>query len=214
MKMVDRIFPGSGVNSFLRQNGMLRGMGDEGSGEVKRLEDVASVSEEEKSELIEPVGTVPVTTKDIIESNEDTLIRASGERVPRESYTCPCKKCKGEPAKDIKEVWDKFTSKQQKDTFVSGRKPKNVIETIDKAAENFKRVLTGSDKKDKNVVEGFCNEYWHEISTSLVIVIAIVFVAMSIFVMLTLVKCAGKCCKNCCCSLPKQSFTLTGGNLF
>ena len=177
MKMVDRIFPGSGVNSFLRQNGMLKGMGDEGSGEVKRLEDVASVSEEEKSELIEPVGTVPVTTKDIIESNEDMM--------NRESYTCPCKKCKGEPAKDIKEVWDKFTSKQQKDTFVSGRKPKNVIESIDKAAENFKRILTGGDKKDKNAVEGFCNEYWHEISMSLVIVIAIVFVSISVFIILS-----------------------------
>ena len=40
--MTDRIFPGSGVNSFLRQNGVLRGLGE---GEVKNINDFATDGE-------------------------------------------------------------------------------------------------------------------------------------------------------------------------
>lgn len=216
----DRIFPGSSINSFLQHNGQLVGLDDGGT---KRLEDVASVSDEEKTQLIEPVGTVPVTSKDA----EDVLT---------ETYTCPCKKKSGscggsgeevgngsaQPAKDIKEVWSKFTSPVQKDTFSSGRKPRNVIETLDKVAEDFKHTLTGG--KNKNAVEGFCNEHWHEVSTSIIIVIVIVFITLAIYVSLTLIKitekCCKKCCKNGCCGdkvAVKGGFgnrTLSGGAIF
>lgn len=215
--MVDRIFPGSGVNSFLQQNGILKGMGigsggmdgDNVGGEIKRLEDVASVTDEEKTELIPPVGTVPVTTKDVVESTQEST---------QESYTCPCKKCGGEPAKDIKEVWDKFSSTNQKDTFAAGRTPRNVIETIDKAAESFKRTLTGADKKNKNVVEGFCNEHWHSVAISVIIVIAIVFISLSVLTSITVMDMMGKCCKKACCYRPpkseNKSIGLTGGSVF
>lgn len=223
--MTDRIFPGSSINSFLQHNGQLVGL-DEGG--TKRLEDVASVSDEEKTQLIEPVGTVPVTTKDVEDAVEETLT---------ESYTCPCKKKSGscgssngtsngsaQPAKDIKEVWSKFTSQTQKDTFSTGRKPRNMIEKLDKVAEDFKHTLTGGNKRNKNVVEGFCNEHWHDVSSSIIIVIVIVFITLAIYVSLTLIKITEKCCKKCCgvgCRGVKDvvkggSFgrTLSGGAIF
>lgn len=69
--MVDRIFPGAGVNSFLRQNGILKGFGE---GEVKTIDEVASVTNEEKSQLINPSTTVPVTTNDLLSSSGDALV--------------------------------------------------------------------------------------------------------------------------------------------
>lgn len=69
--MVDRIFPGAGVNSFLRQNGILKGFGE---GEVKTIDEVASVTNEEKSQLINPNTTVPVTTNDLLSSSGDALV--------------------------------------------------------------------------------------------------------------------------------------------
>ena len=47
--MTDRIFPGSGVNSFLRQNGVLRGLGE---GEVKNINDFATDGEAYDSKII------------------------------------------------------------------------------------------------------------------------------------------------------------------
>ena len=47
--MTDRIFPGSGVNSFLRQNGVLRGLGE---GEVKNINDFATDGEAYDSKVI------------------------------------------------------------------------------------------------------------------------------------------------------------------
>ena len=47
--MTDRIFPGSGVNSFLRQNGVLRGLGE---GEVKNINDFATDNEAFDSKII------------------------------------------------------------------------------------------------------------------------------------------------------------------
>ena len=47
--MTDRIFPGSGVNSFLRQNGILRGLGE---GEVKNINDFATDGEAYDSKII------------------------------------------------------------------------------------------------------------------------------------------------------------------
>ena len=47
--MTDRIFPGSGVNSFLRQNGVLRGLGE---GEVKNINDFATDGEAFDNKII------------------------------------------------------------------------------------------------------------------------------------------------------------------
>lgn len=213
MEMVDRLFPGAGVNSFLRQNGILKGFGN---GEVKKIDEVASMTQEEKSQLINPNVTVPVTSNDIqtntvngaiplsniskVQDNIEIDETISSNQV--ESYKCPCGGKKpacpcnsrqekfNSPAKNIKEVWTKFSSKFSKDTFKSGRVPKNTMEVIDKAAETLKTTLTGSDKpdKDKNVVEGFCNEHWHGVATSIVITIAIVFIVISIMIFLSFIK--------------------------
>lgn len=201
MKMVDRLFPGSSVNSFLNQNGILKGMGD---GEVKRLEDVASVSVEEKNELINPIPpTIPVTTNDVIEHEEEQIT---------ESYNCPCKKC-NKPANNIKEVWDKFSSPEQKDTFKAGRTPQNYIESIDKFAENVKRKLTGGDKQSKNAIEGFCNENWHDVAISIIIVIVVVFIAISVTIIVFFIDGYNKCCISG--TEKTQNFeSLTGGVVF
>ena len=224
--MVDRIFPGAGVNSFLRQNGILKGFGD---GEVKKIDEVASVTQEEKSQLINPNVTVPVTSNDIqvntvngvtplssVSEVQDDVKIEEKTNVPlnqTESYKCPCSKkpacpCSnnnsksfnyGLPAQDIKSVWDKFSSKHSKDTFRSGRVPKNTIEVIDKAAETIKTKLTGSDKPDaeKNVVEGFCNEHWHGVATSIVITITVIFIVISVMLFLAFVKLFEKNSKHC-----------------
>lgn len=221
--MVDRLFPGAGINSFLRQNGILKGFGN---GEVKKIDEVASVTQEEKSQLINPNVTVPVTSNDIqantvngvtplsnvseVQDNNtevqdnNTEVQENVQSNQIETYKCPCSKkpacpCSNRrsesfdlssPAKNIKEVWGKFSSKYSKDTFRSGRTPKNTIEVIDKAAETVKTTLTGSDKSEseKNVVEGFCNEHWHGVATSIVITIAIVFIVISIMLFLSFIK--------------------------
>ena len=231
--MVDRLFPGAGVNSFLRQNGILKGFGN---GEVKKIDEVASVTQEEKSQLINPNVTVPVTSNDIQINTVNGVTPLSNvsevqdnvevdETIPLnqvESYKCPCSKkpacpCSNRqesfnlPAKNIKEVWTKFSSKHSKDTFKSGRVPKNTMEVIDKAAETVKTKLTGSDKpdEDKNVVEGFCNEHWHGVATSIVITIAIVFIVISIMIFLSFIKLFEKNNKEC----NKKYITgMKGGN--
>lgn len=228
MKMTDRLFPGAGVNSFLRQNGILKGFGD---GEVKKIDEVASVTPEEKSQLINPNVTVPVTSNDIqantvngvtplsnVSEVQDDIEIEEKTDVPlnqTESYTCPCSKkiaCPcgsnknktesfnfGSPARDIKSVWEKFSSKHSKDAFRSGRVPKNTIEVIDKAAETVKTKLTGSDKPDeeKNAVEGFCNEHWHGVATSIVITIVVIFIVMTVMFFLAFIKLFEKDCKQC-----------------
>lgn len=234
--MVDRLFPGAGVNSFLRQNGILKGFGN---GEVKKIDEVASVTQEEKSQLINPNVTVPVTSNDIQANTVNGVTPLSNvsevqddieieENVPlnqTESYKCPCSKkpacpCSnnksesfnfGLPAQDIKSVWAKFSSKHSKDTFRSGRIPKNTIEVIDKAAETVKTKLTGSDKPDaeKNVVEGFCNEHWHGVATSIVITIAIVFIVISIMLFLSFIKLFERNNKQC---NKKYISGMKGGN--
>ena len=242
MEMVDRLFPGAGVNSFLRQNGILKGFGD---GEVKKIDEVASVTQEEKSQMINPNVTVPVTSNDIQvntvngvtpleppseiqdEGMKDEGMKDDINSSPNqtETYKCPCSKkpacpCGGNkqesfdnPATNIKEVWQKFSSNMKKDTFRSGRIPRNTIEVIDKAAETIKTTLTGSDKSEaeKNVVEGFCNEHWHEVARSVVIVIAIVFIVLSIMIFLSFMKIIEKNCKRKC---VKYGAAMTGGNGF
>lgn len=245
--MVDRLFPGAGVNSFLRQNGILKGFGD---GEVKKIDEVASVTQEEKSQMINPNVTVPVTSNDIQvntvngvtpleppseiqdvgmkdEGMKDEGMKDDINSSPNqtETYKCPCSKkpacpCSGNkqesfdnPATNIKEVWQKFSSNMKKDTFRSGRIPRNTIEVIDKAAETIKTTLTGSDKSEaeKNVVEGFCNEHWHGVATSVMIAIVIVFIALSIMIFLTFIKIIEKNCKRKC---VKCYTAMTGGNDF
>lgn len=308
--MVDRIFPGAGVNSFLRQNGILKGFGE---GEVKTIDEVASVTNEEKSQLINPSTTVPVTTNDILSSSGDALVDStidtsgtSGTSLPTseeqpasESFcmrgTCqaqndkttaefiryvnsmrnPSNKntvsskyknlvdfvlknyadssvqksvmCFGifcrhindqrcaafigfvrttftmtSPFKLDKHVKPTVSSKYQalidfviknyiksesfstcskcqrvlsgrnvnKDTFTSGRIPRNTMDVISKAAETVKNTLTGADKSasEKNVVEGFCNEHWHGVAVSIVITIAIIFITIAIMLFLMFMK--------------------------
>ena len=235
--MVDRLFPGAGVNSFLRQNGILKGFGD---GEVKKIDEVASVTQEEKKQMINPNVTVPVTSNDIQVNTvngvtpleppsevRDEGIKDDIDSPPNqtETYKCPCSKkpacpCRGNkqesfnnPATTIKEVWQNFSSNTKKDTFRSGRTPRNTIEVIDKAAETIKTALTGSDKPEteKNVVEGFCNEHWHEVATSVVIAIVIVFIVLSIMIFLSFIKIIERSCKQNC---VKHSTGMTGGKGF
>ena len=310
--MVDRIFPGAGVNSFLRQNGILKGFGE---GEVKTIDEVASVTNEEKSQLINPSTTVPVTTNDLLSSSGDTLVDStidtsgtslptSAEQPASESFcirgTCqeqndkttaefiryvnsmrnPSNKntvsskyknlvdfvlknyadssvqksvmCFGifcrhindqrcaafigfvrttftmtSPFKLDKHVKPTVSSKYQalidfviknyiktesfstcskcqrvlsgngprerfsaKDTFKSGRIPRNTMDVISKAAETVKNTLTGADKSasEKNVVEGFCNEHWHGVAVSIVVTIAIIFITIAIMLFLMFMK--------------------------
>ncbi|MGI5841658.1 MAG: hypothetical protein ACOX6N_05575 [Patescibacteria group bacterium] len=217
MKMTDRLYPGSGINSFLRQNGILKGFG---KGEVKRIDEVASVTSEEKSQLINPNVTVPVTSNDIqintvngktpvtltsdIQDNVGGINRVETYKCPCGGKpSCPCSNNRDEgfmtlnPAKNLKEVWDKFSSTEKKDTFKTGRTPQSTIEFIDKAAETIKSTLTGSDKSDseKNVIEGFCNENWHTVAMSVVVTIAVVFITISIMIFLSFIKIVEKNCK-------------------
>ena len=311
--MVDRIFPGAGVNSFLRQNGILKGFGE---GEVKTIDEVASVTNEEKSQLINPSTTVPVTTNDLLSSSGDALVDstidtsgASGtsvtslptsEEQPASESFCMRGTCQEQndkttaefiryinsmrnisdkyrvsskyknivdfvlknyadssvpknamcagifcrmitdqrcaafigfvrttftmtsPLKPDKHVKPTVSSKYQalidfviknyiksesfstcskcqrvlsgrnvnKDTFTSGRIPRNTMDVISKAAETVKNTLTGADKSasEKNVVEGFCNEHWHGVAVSIVVTIAIIFITIAIMLFLMFMK--------------------------
>ena len=238
--MVDRLFPGAGVNSFLRQNGILKGFGD---GEVKKIDEVASVTQEEKSQLINPNVTVPVTSNDIqantvngvtplsnaSEVQDEVEEKTDASLNQTESYKCPCSKkpacpCNNNnsesfnynlPARDIKSAWEKFSSKHSKDTFRAGRIPKNTIEVIDKAAETVKTKLTGSDKPDaeKNVVEGFCNEHWHGVAISIVITITVIFIVISVMLFFSFIKLLEKNNKQCNKQCNKQYISgMKGGN--
>lgn len=153
MKMTDRIFPGAGVNSFLQYNGILKGLGE---GEVKRIDEVASVSEREKSQLYNPNITVPVTTNDLIDNSNTQGTGANGilsmsEGANRlngttsastsptpsaystssavETY-CPFCKNDSEKKKEmfsgIKEVWDRFSSNDKNCPCRRGRKGRTV----------------------------------------------------------------------------------------
>lgn len=261
-KMTDRIFPGSGVNSFLRQNGILKGYGE---GSVKRLEDVASITPEEKSSLINPRLTVPVTSNDIEDS---TIISQSGNTIMpvtpvpmgtdieqsklnnepnvTESYTpiaatvrgsattstCPCKtntrassspscKCGKSSISSslvptpISKSIEKFVGNRF-DVSLDGFNDNNskAMQIIDSAALKVKETLTGAKKKnsDKNIIEGFCNEHWHSVSMSIVVLVAVVFVVISIMMFLYIMKIVCKCGKCCGKLCKKNKFLPSLGN--
>ena len=64
---------------------------------------------------------------------------------------------------------------------------------------------------EKNVVEGFCNEHWHGVATSVVVVIVIVFIVLSIMIFLSFMKIIEKNCKR---NYVKCCTAMTGGNGF
>lgn len=67
--MTDRIFPGAGINSFLRSSTLMSGIGITDSSTpttgTVMLEDVAAVTPAEKATMTNPNFTVPVTSNDI-----------------------------------------------------------------------------------------------------------------------------------------------------
>lgn len=233
--MVDRVFPGAGVNSFLRSNGILKGF--ESNGEVKRIDEVATDPNGITDQLLNSTGSgttevVPISSSgsssvaSTVASSDPTAMSTTASGVASttassdptatsttastpmalempasttstvEGYKCPCGKSPGcpcssakretyaaKPPKSVKEVWNRFTTK---DRFVSGRTPRNSIEVLDKAADAIKTTLTGADKTttSKNVVEGFCNDHWHGVATSVVVTIAIIFIVLSVMIFL------------------------------
>lgn len=240
--MVDRVFPGAGVNSFLRSNGILKGF--ESNGEVKRIDEVATDPNGITDQILNSAGSgttdvvpisstgsssnvssnvsssvastpatldLPASSSTAIPSTATSMPTSTATSTPAtldlpatdptaastvEGYKCPCSKSPGcpcssarretyasKPPKSVKEVWNRFATR---DRFVSGRTPRNSIEVLDKAADAVKSTLTGADKTNatKNVVEGFCNNHWHGVATSVVVTIAIIFIVLSVMLFL------------------------------
>ena len=250
--MVDRVFPGAGVNSFLRSNGILKGF--ESTGEVKRIDEVATDPNGITDQILNSAGSGTTDVVPISSTGSSSNVSSSVASTPAtldlpasastaipstaipstaipsavastvastatsteastpatldlpatdptststvEGYKCPCSKSPGcpcssarretyasKPPKSVKEVWNRFATR---DRFVSGRTPRNSIEVLDKAADAVKSTLTGADKTNatKNVVEGFCNNHWHGVATSVVVTIAIIFIVLSVMIFL------------------------------
>lgn len=81
---------------------------------------------------------------------------------------------RGSKPVDIIDVAESFIS----DGSIMPYSANNVIETIDNTLNNFKRKVTGHNKYPKNNVEQFCTTHWNGLSTSLVVLILILFVLM------------------------------------
>lgn len=196
--MVDRLHPGAGVNSFLRDNSILNNAVS-GRGTVP-IDKVASSGN--SNNTITP--TVPVTEYDRISVVEkpsgtvalDDLTQTTTANVnvsqttSAEKYTLkdnPVMDVGKEAANSVSGVIKKFVTK---DTFKASRQPRNTLEKIDSVATTVKTKLTGADKREdeKTVVEGFCDEHWHGVATSIITVIVIMALTITVMIFLGIIK--------------------------
>ena len=94
--MVDRLHPGAGVNSFLRDNTILQSI--DAGGKTIPIDQVATVPS------LTTDRTVPVTVNDVIDHIEQA-------EEQKEQYTCPCQKEQSTKEK-IKETIEHFCDEQ------------------------------------------------------------------------------------------------------
>ena len=202
--MVDRLHPGAGVNSFLRDNSVLNNF--KSTGGPVPIDKVASSG----SSTNTLPATVPVTEYDLIsvvkkptgsvaldEVTQSTTANINISQPDAETF-CPCREgysivnnslvdAGKNAVNSVGDVVKKFV---QKDTFKASRQPRNTLEKIDNVATNVKTTLTGAGKNDseKTVVEGFCDEHWHGVAISIIIVIVILSLTITAMVFMGAIK--------------------------
>lgn len=200
--MGDRIFPGSGINSFLHDNGILRGL-ISSSGSVAQNDELKPTIELNRVATFEnenkEVKTVPVTEADktnVVQKATNSVdivdepikyaasdnmseiaknVAENAESKVAETY-CPYKdgRCRYKQMNNVGDVTEHYF---YKDAFRARNKAK-----LEGANDESQK------QEQKGPIETFCNENWHTIAISIIITIVLVAITLSIMMFTGLIK--------------------------
>lgn len=160
--MTDRIFPGSGTQSFLHANGIIQPT------PTKRLEDVSATKAAIGSYISESVNepVIEVVTEPVVETVES-------ESLTDESLT-----------ETFIGAARRFKSRgSSTERFTKGSK-------VDVVGDVVKNKLTGASKpaSQRTAVETFCVGHWTDVATSIIVTIVILAIAITLMVFLGFVR--------------------------